>query len=274
MNKICLVLSMTLCVSCMCQQSNVQAGAPVQQPSEEAVEQVAPPVEVVQTPPAEKVVETKTTEPKAVIDTTGKTKLEIMMESIGLVDIATLTDDIPVSLMYARDDNFTGKILYKDLSRAYLHPEAARALLKAQAELKKIRPDLSLKVYDAARPMSVQKIMHDAVKGTEQHIYVSNPAKGGGLHNYGLAVDVTLCDVATGDTLTMGTHIDYFGKRAQVRYEEQFLADSTLTREAYENRLLLRKVMVAAGYKVLLSEWWHFNFKTRDEAKANYTVIP
>lgn len=274
MNKICLVLSMTLCVSCMCQQSNVQAGAPVQQPSEEAVEQVAPPVEVVQTPPAEKVVETKTTEPKAVIDTTGKTKLEIMMESIGLVDIATLTDDIPVSLMYARDDNFTGKILYKDLSRAYLHPEAARALLKAQAELKKIRPDLSLKVYDAARPMSVQKIMHDVVKGTEQHIYVSNPAKGGGLHNYGLAVDVTLCDVATGDTLTMGTHIDYFGKRAQVRYEEQFLADSTLTREAYENRLLLRKVMVAAGYKVLLSEWWHFNFKTRDEAKANYTVIP
>lgn len=274
MNKICLVLSMTLCVSCMCQQSNVQAGAPVQQPSEEAVEQVAPPVEEVQTPPAEKVVETKTPEPKAVIDTTGKTKLEIMMESIGLVDIATLTDDIPVSLMYARDDNFTGKILYKDLSRAYLHPEAARALLKAQAELKKIRPDLSLKVYDAARPMSVQKIMHDAVKGTEQHIYVSNPAKGGGLHNYGLAVDVTLCDVATGDTLTMGTHIDYFGKRAQVRYEEQFLADSTLTREAYENRLLLRKVMVAAGYKVLLSEWWHFNFKTRDEAKANYTVIP
>jgi D-alanyl-D-alanine dipeptidase len=122
--------------------------------------------------------------------------------------------------------------------------------------------------------MSVQQIMWDAVKNTDQQIYVSNPAKGGGLHNYGLAVDVTLCDVATGDTLTMGTHIDYFGKRAQVRYEEEFLADNTLSREAYENRLILRKVMTAAGYKVLLSEWWHFNFKTRDEAKANYTVIP
>ena len=99
------------------------------------MEQVAPPVEEVKTPPVEKVVETKTPEPKAVIDTTGKTKLEIMMESIGLVDIATLTDDIPVSLMYARDDNFTGKILYKDLSRAYLHPEAARALLKWVREM-------------------------------------------------------------------------------------------------------------------------------------------
>ena len=85
---------------------------------------------------------------------------------------------------------------------------------------------------------------------------------------------IKLCDVATGDTLTMGTHIDYFGRRAQVRYEDEFLADSTLSREAYENRLLLRKVMTAAGYRVLSTEWWHFNFKTRAEAKENYTVIP
>ena len=40
------------------------------------------------------------------------------MESIGLVGIETLADDIPVRLMYARDDNFTGKIMYKDLTRA------------------------------------------------------------------------------------------------------------------------------------------------------------
>lgn len=207
-------------------------------------------------------------------DTVVKSAIELKMEAIGLVDIETLTDDIPVSLMYARDDNFTGKVMYHDLTRAYLHPEAARALLKAQAALKRIRPDLSLKVYDAARPMSVQQIMWDAVKDTDKQIYVSNPARGGGLHNYGLAVDVTLCEVATGDTLTMGTHIDYFGKRAQVRHEATFLADGSLSQEAYENRLLLRNVMTSAGYKVLLSEWWHFNFRTRDEAKSNYTVIP
>jgi D-alanyl-D-alanine dipeptidase len=218
--------------------------------------------------------ESVVTDAAVVQDTVAKSAIELKMEAIGLVDIETLTDDIPVSLMYARDDNFTGKVMYHDLTRAYLHPEAARALLKAQAALKRIRPDLSLKVYDAARPMSVQQIMWDAVKDTDKQIYVSNPARGGGLHNYGLAVDVTLCDVATGDTLTMGTHIDYFGKRAQVRHEATFIADGSLSREAYENRLLLRNVMTSAGYKVLLSEWWHFNFKTRDEAKANYTVIP
>ena len=269
MNKIFLLAILALCASCMCRQTVSESV--VSEPEDSVIvaeEEVYPLAQL-------SVSETQESELSTVpVDSTDKSSIELMMESIGLVDIETLTDDIPVSLMYARDDNFTGKVMYKDLTRAYLHPEAAKALLKAQAELKRIRPDLSLKVYDAARPMSVQQIMWDAVKNTDQQIYVSNPAKGGGLHNYGLAVDVTLCDVATGDTLAMGTHIDYFGKRAQVRYEEEFLADSTLSREAYENRLILRKVMTAAGYKVLLSEWWHFNFKTRAEAKENYTVIP
>ena len=209
-----------------------------------------------------------------IVDKPAKTELELKLEEIGLVDIESLTDDIPVSLMYTRDDNFTGKILYIGLNRAYLHPEAAEALLKAQAILKEKHPELSLKVYDAARPMSVQKIMFDTVKGTPQNIYVANPSKGGGLHNYGLAVDVTLCYAETGDTLTMGTHIDYLGERAQVSKEQKFLANGELSEEAYKNRLILREVMKSAGYKVLLTEWWHFNFKSLDEAKQSYTLIP
>ncbi len=251
MKKLLSFASLIICISCNCNQNSQNAAS-----QQECLEKI---------------------DSTEVADTTvpeAKTALEIELEKIGLVDIETLSKDIPVSLMYARDDNFTGKILYKDLNRAYLHPDAAEALLKAQSYLKKIRPDLSIKVYDAARPMSVQQIMFDVVKGTDQQIYVSNPAKGGGLHNYGLAVDVTLCDAATGDTLTMGTHIDYFGKRAQVRYEKTFLADSTLSKEAYQNRCLLRDAMTSAGYKVLLSEWWHFNFKSIAEAKASYAVIP
>ena len=52
--------------------------------------------------------------------------------------------------MYTRADNFTGSVLYSDLREAYLHPDAAKALLKAQKRLKQLRPDLSLKIYDAA----------------------------------------------------------------------------------------------------------------------------
>jgi len=36
------------------------------------------------------------------------------------------------------------------------------------------------------RPMSVQKKMWNVVKGTPKYKYVSNPNRGGGLHNYGL----------------------------------------------------------------------------------------
>ena len=118
----------------------------------------------------------------------------------GYVNIQDADPSIHVSLMYARADNFTGRVLYGDLREAYLHPKAATALVKAQRRLKQLRPDLSLKVYDAARPMHIQQKMWDAVKNTSKDIYVSNPAHGGGMHNYGLAVDITLCD-AKGDTL-------------------------------------------------------------------------
>ena len=120
----------------------------------------------------------------------------------GYVNIQDAAPSIHVSLMYARADNFTGRVLYGDLREAYLHPKAATALVKAQRRLKQLRPDLSLKVYDAARPMHIQQKMWDAVKNTSKDIYVSNPAHGGGMHNYGLAVDITLCD-AKGDTLDM-----------------------------------------------------------------------
>lgn len=54
------------------------------------------------------------------------------MERSGFVDVRSMDSTIRVSLMYARADNFTGRVLYTDLHEAYLHPKAARALAKAQ----------------------------------------------------------------------------------------------------------------------------------------------
>ncbi len=195
------------------------------------------------------------------------------MEQAGYVNIQTLAPDIPVSLMYARADNFVGRVLYADLREAYLHPSAARALAKAQQLLKKERPDLSLKVYDAARPMHIQQQMWDVVKGTPQAPYVSNPARGGGLHNYGMAVDLTLCN-AQGDTIPMGTLIDHLGHYAHIDDEATLVQQGVLTPEAKRNRELLRRIMRAAGFKPLRTEWWHFNFISRAEAKARYKPIP
>lgn len=195
------------------------------------------------------------------------------MEQQGLVDILSVDSTIQVSLMYARPDNFTGKILYTDLREAYLHPKAAAALARAQQALRKLHPELSLKIYDATRPMSVQQKMWNTVAGTKQQNYVSNPRNGGGMHNYGLAVDITLCKAATGDTLDMGTKVDFLGSYAHIDDEAGLVNRHIISKEAKQNRELLRKVMSEAGFKPLRTEWWHFNLVSRAEAKAHYKAV-
>ena len=195
------------------------------------------------------------------------------MERQGMVDVTTLDSTIHVSLMYARPDNFTGRILYADLREALLHPRAARALCEAQRLLKKRRPDLSLKIYDAARPMSVQAQMWQVVAGTPQQNYVSNPRNGGGLHNYGMAVDVTLCDAQSGDTLDMGTKVDHLGVESHIDRETELVSRHVISREALDHRLLLRSVMKEAGFTPLRTEWWHFNLISRAQARAQYKPV-
>ncbi len=191
----------------------------------------------------------------------------------GYVNIKDRDKSIQVSLMYSRADNFCGKVLYGDLREAYLHPLAADALVKAQKRLKQLRPDLSLKIYDAARPMSIQQRMWNEVKNTDHSFYVSNPANGGGLHNYGLAVDITLCKAATGDSIPMGTKVDHMSADSHIDREAQLVANHHITPEARKNRELLREVMEHAGFKPLRTEWWHFNLRSRAEAKKYFKVI-
>ena len=127
-------------------------------------------------------------------------------------------------------------------------------------------------VYDAARPLAVQHEMWNMVKGTEWDYYVANPNKGGGMHNFGAAVDLTLID-GTGKTLDMGTPYDYFGPEANTDKEDELVQKGRITLREWENRLLLRKIMVAAGFRTVKSEWWHFNACTLDEAKQWYRII-
>lgn len=195
------------------------------------------------------------------------------LESIGLVNIAEADSSIAIDLMYTRADNFTGKVLYEDLHEAYLHPDAMKGLLQAQQELKKHHPAYRLIVYDAARPMSVQQQMWNVVKGTSKYIYVSNPARGGGLHNYGLAVDISILDEA-GRPLPMGTKVDHLGPEAHITNEAALVQSGKITKQEQANRLLLRNVMRTAGFRALSSEWWHFNWCSRQEAKQKYKVIP
>lgn len=199
-------------------------------------------------------------------------ELDTWLHDRGLVDISVLDSTIRVHLVYATPDNFMGETVYTGITRAWLHPDAAQKLVTAQRLLKKEHPDLTLVVYDAARPMSVQRKMWRLVRGTDKVNYVSNPSNGGGLHNYGMAVDVTILD-PTGEPLPMGTPFDFFGEEAHTNNEEALLASGKITRKEFDNRRLLRRIMKSAGFRTIPYEWWHFNACSRVEARQSYPVL-
>jgi D-alanyl-D-alanine dipeptidase len=109
------------------------------------------------------------------------------------------------------------------------------------------------------------------VAGTLYSRYVAHPDKTG-LHNYGMAVDLTIADTLQ-IPLDMGTPFDYFGRKAGINHEDSLLAMGLLTRQHLHNRHILRNVMRQAGFHPIEGEWWHFNACSLSEAKARYLLV-
>jgi D-alanyl-D-alanine dipeptidase len=189
----------------------------------------------------------------------------------GLVDAGLLSPLIRVELKYAAPNNFMGESVYGNLMRCWLRREAAFKLAKAAGILRTRHPEYRLVVLDGARPRSVQRRMWALVRGTPKQPYVADPA-GASMHNYGLAVDITVAD-GEGNRLDMGTPPDFFGPLAQPRLEEQFRKVGKLTPTHIANRRLLREAMTEAGFLPLAIEWWHFDAIEKGEARINYRVI-
>ena len=198
-------------------------------------------------------------------------ELELSFLKSGLVDVNHLDPEIAVKLKYSSTDNFTGANLYGGLQRAYLQREAAEMLAKASARLRELYPGYRLLVADAARPLSVQKVMYSFVKNTPRQWYIANPGRTS-IHNYGAAVDLTILD-SSGEKLDMGTPLDYFGPLAEPRREQEFLESGKLTEDQVANRGKLRDVMIYAGFIPLSIEWWHFNAFNRETTLSRYELI-
>ena len=199
--------------------------------------------------------------------------LELQMQKSGLIDIQTQNSKIRVDLRYSTKDNFIGFDVYGCMTKAYLQKQAAEHLSLAANFLEQEKRGFQLLVYDAARPAWAQKILWDSLKKPEssKHIYVANP-KRGSIHNYGCAVDLTVVD-RKGMPLDMGTEFDFFGNLAQPRLEKSLLKKGILSQAQYANRLLLRKVMLKAGFSITSSEWWHFNYGSLKMVKNKYKMI-
>lgn len=192
----------------------------------------------------------------------------------GLVNIADIDSTIKIKMIYSTDSNVMHFDAYGDFDKAYLQKEVAIKIANANKILKQIHPDFSLIIYDAARPLSVQKRLWDSVKMPDykKANFVANPATGS-LHNYGCAVDLSIVD-AKAIPLDMGTDYDSDNELAYPMYEEKFLSAAKLSKQQIENRKLLRLIMKKAGFSATRTEWWHYNATSLQNAKSKFNIIP
>jgi D-alanyl-D-alanine dipeptidase len=168
-----------------------------------------------------------------------------------LTDVRSLDSTIVVELRYATSNNFTGTALpgYSG-NRAFLRREAAAALALVESDLR--QQGLGLKIFDAYRPVRATLAMVDWTQRVHREDllrdgYIASRSR----HNLGLAVDLTLIDLATGTELEMGTAFDTFSAAAHT---------TNATGIAAVNRQRLKAAMERRGFTNYDQEWWHFSY--------------
>jgi D-alanyl-D-alanine dipeptidase len=166
-----------------------------------------------------------------------------------LVELTSLDPAFHLDIRYAQSNNFLSTPIYTQ-ARAFMQRPAAEALQRA---LKKLQPlGYGLLIHDAYRPWYVTKIFWDATPPTD-HNFVADPQKGS-KHNRGCAVDLTLYDLATGQSIEMPGLYDEMSPRSF----PSFAGGTSLQRW---HRDLLRKAIESEGFTVDGNEWWHFDYK-------------
>ncbi|OWY68243.1 D-alanyl-D-alanine dipeptidase [cyanobacterium TDX16] len=171
---------------------------------------------------------------------------------------------------------------YQGRSPYYLRQGVLNRLLQAQTYLQQSHPQWRIQIFDAYRPIAVQRFMVDyafsqvlQAEGLTveqlspdrqqtlwQQVYQiwaipSTDPKTPPPHSTGAAVDITLVNAA-GMTVNMGSPIDEMSARSQPDY----FANSAdpVEQEYHESRQLLRDIMLKAEFTRHLGEWWHFSF--------------
>ncbi|KDE40907.1 D-alanyl-D-alanine dipeptidase [Nitrincola lacisaponensis] len=189
----------------------------------------------------------------------------------GLIDIHSIDPTIQVDLVNSNaSNNIFRENFYNGLTRAYLQEEVAHQLSLAQSILKNIHPDYSILIMDAARPRSVSRKMFEKMQGTRFEHYVAHPDSGS-MHNYGVAVDVTLVD-NLGNRIDMG-FIPFYQNRFSVYFGYAYYKKFGLSDTQKNNRQLLQDIMLQAGFIPLSHEWWHFDGIHKDIARERFNII-
>ena len=194
----------------------------------------------------------------------------------GFVVLGEFIPDIIQEIRYYSTYNFVGeRIDGYEMPCALMTREAAEALKKVSDDVMKM--GYRLKIFDAYRPqMGVDHFMRWAESNDtsmKEYFYPEIAkdriipegyvaVKSG--HSRGSTVDLTLFDMKTGKEVDMGGTFDYFGEKSHPDYKK-------ITKTQYENRMILRNVMIKHGFKPLEEEWWHFRLKDEPYPDTYFT---
>ena len=196
----------------------------------------------------------------------------------GFVVLAEVVPDIIQEIRYYSTYNFVGdRIDGYEMPCALMTREAAEALKAVSDDVMKM--GYRLKIYDAYRPQpGVDHFMRWAEDLNDTRMkeyfypeidktqiipegYVA--VKSG--HSRGSTVDLTLFDMNTEKEVDMGGTFDYFGELSHPDYK------GNLTEEQFNNRMILRDVMIKHGFKPIEEEWWHFTLRNEPYPDTYFT---
>lgn len=193
-------------------------------------------------------------ESKQTNEINNKVQVNAAKEVNGFVLLKQMDKDFIIDLRYATENNFTKQKIYPN-DVCVLRKDTALKLVKANEEFKKL--GYRIKVWDAYRPVYVQRIFWNIVKDSR---FVANPDNGGSIHNKGCAVDITLVD-KDGNELVMPSSFDDFSEKA-------YRSNPNMSEEAKNNMHILTNIMLKSGFKGIDTEWWHFD----DTNSGNYNI--
>lgn len=183
-----------------------------------------------------------------------------------LADIRLYIENIEIYQIFATDDNFTGKRLYPR-AVPLLQLETIEKLKRA-AEIFEA-DGYTIKLYDAYRPLSVQRELFEIVKDPT---YIADPDDRASNHNRGAAADISLLD-ADGEELDFPSPIHTMDERSN-RDNKNWTDVQT------KNVSYMTKVMVECGFVAIKSEWWHFadaesaKYMTTDVDLSKIQMLP
>lgn len=194
-------------------------------------------------------------------------KKEVTMNPSGFVLLSDYVPGIVQEIRYFSTYNFIGdRIDGYEEPCAIITKEAARALKSVSNEM--MVQGYRLKIFDTYRPACA--VRHFVLWGIEdqdirmkpyfypdlekQELFMKGYIAKQSSHSRGSTVDLTLLDMKTGKELDMGSLFDLFSELSHPDNRD-------ITDEQYENRMILRNVMIRNGFAPINCEWWHFTLE-------------